>query len=176
MRKIILFLSLFVGILIAKDIECNGDECAQLGALYHEEGNYKEANKYFAKSCNQNNYMACFILAYAYDNAQGVKKDTKKANELYAKACTGNFYQACYNLGISYSQKKDYKTAFVLNHKSCDGNISGGCFNVGVAFSESKGVEHNLDMAKKYYQKACDLGSKQGCEASKKVEKIQKDD
>lgn len=97
MKRIILFLFVFLGVLVAKDLECKNDkECFDLGLWYYEKNKFRKGNEIMSKLCKANVYKACRNLGVFYENGFGVKQDYKKANEFYKKACDGGHNTACF--------------------------------------------------------------------------------
>lgn len=58
-----------------------------------------------------------------------------------------------------------------------DCNNSGdyyGCFSVAMKYEKGEGLEKDISKAVEYYEKACKLGSEEGCKMAKKLtEKVQ---
>ena len=54
--------------------------------------------------------------------------------------------------------------------KSCQLYESNGCFHLGEAFLKGEGVKQSKERAKNYFEKACLMGSKRGCDVYKKLE------
>lgn len=133
MKKIILFLFVFLGVLVAKDLECkNHKECFDLGLWYYE-NKFRKGNEIMSKLCKASNYNACYNLGVVHSFGKGVKQDYKKAKELYEKACNDNNYEACLILGLAYAKgkrvKQDYKKAKMYFGKACDLGSQLACSN-----------------------------------------------
>jgi hypothetical protein len=47
--------------------------------------------------------------------------------------------------------------------RGCDGKHAVGCSELGRAYMMGKGVAEDWDQARHYFQKACDLGDRNGC-------------
>ncbi len=43
------------------------------------------------------------------------------------------------------------------------------CNNLGVMYENGTGVKRNKAIARQYYQKACNMGNKRGCENIKRL-------
>ena len=73
-----------------------------LGMMYLNEKDYKQAVEWFKKSANQGNAYAQFNLGVIYGNGFGVQKDFKQAAQWFKKAADQGNSEAQFNLGILY--------------------------------------------------------------------------
>ena len=70
-----------------------------------------------------------------------------------------NFILGAYhNYGIG-GIKKDFSIAIKYIQRSANLGHSGACYDMGKFYAEGKGVEKNLEEAKKYFEKASKLGN-----------------
>jgi TPR repeat protein len=56
-----------------------------------------------------------------------------------------------------------------LCEKACHGGWSPGCINLAALYESGAGVGKDLQKAKAYYSKGCELESADGCKAVKRL-------
>lgn len=74
-----------------------------IGVIFYELKEYKEAREYFSLACDRGFARACNNLGVLYRGGLGVAQDLAKAKSLYAKACNDREPLGCYNLGFMYA-------------------------------------------------------------------------
>lgn len=74
-----------------------------IGMIFYELKEYKEAREYFSLACDRGFPKACNNLGVLYRGGFGVAQDLAKAKSLYAKACNDKEPLGCYNLGFMYA-------------------------------------------------------------------------
>ena len=62
-----------------------------------------------------------------------------------------------------------YREAFPFCQKACNLNNGLACSALGVLYDAGHGVRQNLQTAKEYYGKACDLGLQISCDAYRRL-------
>ncbi|SIN72081.1 Sel1 repeat-containing protein [Sulfurivirga caldicuralii] len=65
------------------------------GLKAYENGNFKEAVKWFKEAAEQGHAEAQYKLGLMYDNGQGVRQDKSKAKMLFGQACDNGFQRGC---------------------------------------------------------------------------------
>jgi len=137
----------------------NGESCYTVGKLKVSKQNILGAYTYLLKGCNLNNYPSCSLMGTLLLRSK-VKGQQIKAIPFLVKACkNGNEKEACTLLETMKSSTKDSL------QKKCDNNDVEACLNVTrIYFKEG---ETGLKNAFESLDKACDLGSKKGCETKK---------
>jgi len=162
------------------------------GIKAYKNKNYVKAVKLFSLSCKQNNMRACYNLALCYAKGIGVKKDLLLEGYFFKKACDIGLKEACFNLGVLYEEKlgnkvkakKYYNKACLLGNKDgcfnlahlledsnlsksiklyellCKYNYSRACVSLGAIYEEKL---YRSNKAVIFYNKACNLGNKDGC-------------
>ncbi|MEE3705544.1 hypothetical protein V2I29_08185 [Campylobacter sp. CX2-8023-23] len=80
MKKFILIISLFFGVVVAEDLD----------------------PKKLEISCDNGDMIACYNLGVLYDDGNGVKQNYQKAAKLYQKSCDNNHILSCAALGRLY--------------------------------------------------------------------------
>ena len=98
----------------------------------------------------------------AYEEGQGVEKDTVKAVELYRQAADLGNADAMYRLAMCYMNGKGVEPEAIIgqqwSQKAAElGNIDAMVL-LGACYAGGVGVEKDESMAAEWYQKAADLG------------------
>lgn len=75
---------------------------------------------------------------------------------------------ACHNLGILYDNgygvKQDPSKALHIWEKSCAGGMKYSCHSIAASYRQGLGgYKKDIQKARKYYQRACDLGHDRSC-------------
>ena len=137
----------------------NMESCYKLGNYYsEEEKNDLKAMTFHEKACNQNHLFACNNLAFLYLQGEGVQHDHKKAETMFEKLCIKHKDKSsCNNLGTIYLNKKEYKKAKKFLTEACKNNSIGGCNNLALIYYDGLGTKQDLNLAKEYYKKSCEL-------------------
>ena len=153
-------------------IACNAkhaEACNNMGLMYDEGlGVRKSAQKaleYYNIACDLQSLVACNNLGYLYENEPKLK-DVQKAYIYYQKACDMKSSKACYNLGYLYDNDEENRNAtkaFELYQIACDYKDAMACNNLGNLYDKGDGVEQNFEVAKKFYERACEMGAQLGC-------------
>ncbi len=120
----------------------------------------KKSLEYLKKGCKLNEPKACNGLGWIYQHNKKYK-NIPLAVKYFKKACNELKYgTSCNYLGVIYHRQKDYKNAVKYYKFACDLNDSWGCSDLGWHYEHGKGVGKDLDLAKEYFQKACNLKKK----------------
>lgn len=132
MKNILVILFLLIsGIAFANDNK-KAEELYVKGFKEVDNGNSKDALKYWEESCNLNYSNACVGVGLMYAmNIKGITKDDKKSYDYYVKACDLGSSEGCLSAGNScldgIGVKKDkqaakdfYSKACKLDNEKCD--------------------------------------------------------
>ncbi|OON96228.1 MAG: hypothetical protein ATN36_06185 [Epulopiscium sp. Nele67-Bin005] len=89
-----------------KKLADDGDAMAQgvFGVRLQQKGDYADALYYLNLGAEQENEVAYFGLAVAYQHGLGVKRVIRTAHGWYKKSVEKGYVKACHNLGIFYLQ------------------------------------------------------------------------
>ncbi len=69
----------------------------------------------------------------------------------------------CNTIGIIYENTGAFKEAASFYQKACELNDKFACSNLGTLYYYGRGVEENLALSNKAYEKSCELGYSAGC-------------
>ena len=138
-----------------------------LGAMYFNgQGvpiDKQKAIAFFQKGALGGDVVAYVNLGQSYVHGEGINKDCYKGLVLLKDASDAGYERASYILGNVYSEGLCGETDFNMANHYYDRNIEQGGIegDTGKAkiFHYGYGVVKNLEMAKKYYQKAFIKGS-----------------
>ena len=157
------------------------DGCIKLAKDYEQKNDLEHANEIYTKLCNNNNKEACKALAGNLLKGNPSEKNIKVAYEIYknvdaSKAntvfngehgCLLNNSLVCFEMGLEYNNKGDYKKANEYYEMGCNLGDGGSCNNLGINYKNGDGVLVDIDKAKEFFQRACDLNigiAKKGCD------------
>lgn len=148
--------------------------CMILGYVYLNSGKtgdgaYKVAGtpalsrKEYIKECESGSESSCADLGLDYEYGYEGSKNRKKATEFYEKACNMGSDDGCIRLGFSYL-KNEITNESIKNakklwawEKNCE--RFGGPYSLG-------GIDRDIEKARIYFRKACNLGYEKACEIS----------
>jgi len=161
----------FLNTLFVLTLSANILEYFEKGVFYSTQGreDWKEAKKYFTKSCNTFYGKGCFELAQLYAKGLGVKADPIQATQLYSKACDLDSNKGCLYFGIAYENAlggmpRDYLLAQEQYEEACDMQNGGACAKLGIFHLENRALPSSSPQkAQEYLEKACALHSGLGC-------------
>ncbi len=114
----------------------------------------------------------CLLSARFYEENRDKEKANlllKEANTYLKNECDGGIGISCFLNAISYNEKKNYVKMNEYLRKGCTLKDSLSCINLAESYEEGLGLRQDLDLAKEYYGKACDLGDQEGCDKYKKL-------
>lgn len=165
----------------------DGARCAALSFLYSEDSEYAEKDdkkviQYSQKACDLNDGFGCSLVAAAYFDGRGVKKDFLIGEKYFQKSCDLKYGNGCYFLASLYHEgtikEKNYLKASKYYHRACDLKVPAACTILGGMFHEGgDGIKKDRRKAISYLEKGCALNDVGGCvmlEALKFEEKEKK--
>lgn len=144
----------------------NADANYYLGLLNYEY-NYpeydREAAKAYFEACPENPY-AQIELGQMYRAGILVEKDMEKARSLFQSVIDQGYAEGYYGLAKIASSEEDYTVAIEYYEKVLEGEESyylGESANaIGFIYSSGLGVEVNYELAKEWYEKGIEVGSR----------------
>lgn len=125
-----------------------------------------KARALYTKSCELSNFEACVDAGFSYHTLNPVS--LTRAFELYTKGCDNEVQLACANLAILYengqvSGPEPLRHAVKLYASTCINQLAEGCLGMGRLYELGQGISQDRASARQYYEKACRLGSQEGC-------------
>jgi hypothetical protein len=153
---------------------CDGDfsqSCNGLALAYWRglgvPANPGKALELFDVACKQDVMAACanqaFLLA---TGAPGVPRDPQKAGMLAARACDREQGSGCNVRGLLAATPEERLPFFV---HACDLGEGNGCANAASIFLAGQGVSNDLELAKKFFRRACESGNSHACSEADKL-------
>ncbi len=96
-------------------------------------------------------------LCYAYGT--GVEQNSELALKyLDSAANAGNVAQVYHDLGASFYNEGDFDNAILCFTKGAEGGFARSQYELGLLYSNGKGVRRDMNLAKKWYEKAAVQG------------------
>lgn len=153
----------------------NAVACRELGyKLYNGEGvrqDRRTAVRLYEKACELDDAEACGAAGASYFLGEVVEQDFVQAVQYMNEACKGKIAKSCFGAGVLFDEGKvklnnddpfynEEDQAGYFYMKACDYDFAEGCNQYGVhLLREGEG-----DLAPMQFRKACDGGSKAGCQ------------
>lgn len=164
MRLFILF-ALFIISVSGVAQTGNADEDYETAGSYYEQGDYKNAFRYFLSAAKLGNANAQNDVGNMYKDGEGVTKNYTNAYQWYLKAANQGHYYAQNNLGDLYyfgnGVKQDYMKAFEWYSKAAEKGYNVAQYNLGILYDNGYGVRQDYMKAFEWYMKAaennCDI-------------------
>lgn len=148
-----------------------------LGNEYYNQGDYEDANKWYKLAGEAGYDWGWLYLATAYRNGNGVEKDADKAIELYKRAYNigGNAAGRSANaIGVIFCDWGDYKKAHKWYKIAGKAGCDWGWLNLANDYLWGRGFSTNVDKARYYYKKACELNGEAKGDAAYQIATIYK--
>lgn len=149
-----------------------------LGNEYYNQGDYEDANKWYKLAGEAGCDWGWHDLANAYSNGNGVEKDDDKAMELYKRAYNigGNAAGHSANvIGIIYYNRDDYEDANKWYELAGESGYDWGWKNLADDYLRGYGFSKDVDKARYYYEKACELNGEAKGNAAYQIATIYND-
>ena len=141
----------------------DGEACFKLGVV-EANGAPNKAVPHYRRACVLGFASGCRLLGEAYVSGTGVTTDRTKGRILLRQACDVDDVEACFSL----ASVPGVRDRTQLLKRACDAQMAEACFSLGSDYSDnpiSAGMPAIYDTATSYFQRACDFGHQQGCEA-----------
>lgn len=148
--------------------------CHRLSLIYFNTAmkNTQLAKELANKACDLGYLQSCHNLGniYKYSLAD-TKQDFLKAINYYEKNCDKKYANSCYELANLYQYYLPINDDYVLlNHsKSCDLEFASSCYQIGYFAYFKKYNLNDLELALKYFLKACELNQNLACMMSANI-------
>lgn len=137
-----------------------GDSKAQyyLGRMYLDgqgtEQDLKKAFDLFVLSAENGNAMAAYDLGVMYQNGEYVEPDYEKGIEWIEKSAKMGMPEAQYSIGLHYLSLEDFNKALDYFYKAAKQGNQSAKREIGMMYKEGRGVEKDIENAKKWLQDA----------------------
>lgn len=106
------------------------------------------------------------IISFSYAKSNIPKELLlPKENECLCSGSEFDIVAKTYDTGIKAYYDKDYDKAFSYLVKACEYRYNLACGLVGDLYYDGKGVAQDKLLSLEYYQKSCNLGLKEACDA-----------
>ncbi|MBQ4487725.1 hypothetical protein SAMN02910344_02189 [Ruminobacter amylophilus] len=116
------------------------------------------AEKYYKEACDKNNGEQCGRLSHFYRES----KNYEKAVFYAIKACDLNDVYGCFMAGsINKYEREHYYEAAYYYDKACTLYDDNCCSFVGNMYYFGNEIPVNKKLAKSYYKRSCDIGTKE---------------
>jgi TPR repeat protein len=119
------------------------------------------------RACELKNGGACYNVALAFENGDGVAQDKLAAAALYQQSCELNDGSGCWSLALMYRDgvpvAQNISRAIALLERACDLKDATGCEYLAQLYENQNGVPLDLPKAVTYYTRACDGDDGNGC-------------
>ncbi|HLW15528.1 MAG TPA: tetratricopeptide repeat protein [Flavobacteriaceae bacterium] len=127
--------------------------------------NYQEALKWFKQAANLGDVNSIYNVGLIYDTGSGVEINYEQALKWYKKAAEKNHRLAKYNIGYLYyadNNYQDYTEAMKWFKEADSQKYPEAAYYIGMLYLDGLGVTENAIEAKKWFQRAANLGSSYG--------------
>ena len=142
----VVLLLLAGGLLCAQATAQPGDPFAPIFQAIDQQ-QYDRACELLQPLVESNNARAIYVLAYMYQEGQGLPIDLQKANQLYAQSAALKFHPAMNNLGISYRDGRglaqSYQQALELFTQAAALGNRQAALNTGLLYVNGHGVRRD---------------------------------
>ena len=96
------------------------------------------------------------------------------SSESLEKACEKGNAAACGRIGVriafgTFGYEQNYEEAFPYLEKACSGDDLWSCKELGILYEHGRGVEMNLEEAKRLYEMACTEEVLNACEYAQEI-------
>lgn len=134
---------------------------------------YQEAIKYYKEAAEKGSMKAMKKLAYMYIMGEGGSRNVDDAIKWLRKAAEKNYALAKYNIGYLYysdNNYQDYSEAMKWFKEADSQKYPEAAYYIGMLYLDGLGVTENAIEAKKWLQRAANLGSSYGQEMIDRLE------
>ena len=114
------------------------------------------------------NSRSCYLAGFAYENGRGRPADRRRAIELYENAGIGDLYavKGLARLGLSGNDPPfDVRPLIQPLVRAAEGGDAECLWYLAYMYREGIGLRQSDEKARGLLQKACELGSRQACDA-----------
>ena len=161
MRKILIYILLLMSVCAIAQTS-NPDDDYETGAYYYENGDYKNAFRYFMSAAKAGDSNAQNAVGDMYMNGKGVTKSYTNALQWYLKAAEQDHFYAQNSLGDLYYSgegvKQDYLKAYKWYLKAAEQGLAIAQNELATLYWYGKGTKQDYLKAIEWYSKAAEQG------------------
>eukprot|EP01133_Synstelium_polycarpum_P011797 gene11797-13757_t len=167
-----------INLLIPHVAELDGDAINNLGFYYWKLKDYQKSTKFFKMSALKESNHGIRNLANAYTRGEGIEVDKKMAYVYYLKIkpdfenIAGVYHQIAHLCEGGYNNdgnQPDYQNAYNYFLKGANLGEANCMLHIGEYYDANGKLQTDLNLAKQWYQKACNAGQSDACELLKKL-------
>lgn len=122
------------------------------------------AERYYLDAIHANDLEAQLQLAKIYLSEECGKKNIPRAKQLLEICAQAGFDDALYLLGMQYLAPEqgdpDYQQASALLYQAAQNKNPDAMYELGCLYAQGRGVEHNKDLSKRYWELAATAAHK----------------
>lgn len=118
----------------------------------------------FELACEGGSASGCEALAKMYREGRSMPKDPRRSKELMEKACEHGAAESCRSVGMDALKDGDQATAVRLLTRACELRNAISCLAVGTFYVTGTGVARDLDKAREFLRRACNMGERAACD------------
>lgn len=151
-------------------------EAGVQGTIKLQDGDYAGARTLLDAGCTQGDGAACALIASMYTQATGVERDLDRALTLFDQGCKAGTQVSCNSAtrlreimaatgqqgGSTSAKEETPEEEFKYYQGECAKNDGLSCIMVAYAYQDGKGAPQDAAQALAAFQKACDIGGKDG--------------
>jgi len=119
-----------------------------------DKGNKSVAFKLFIKAASKGEIYAFNSIGLFYDNAIGMKKDSKKAHYWYRRGAANGDFCACFNLGICFRNDGNMRRAKFWFKKAYDLGDESAAYELGKIYAKQRRTKKSKENAVNYLTQA----------------------
>ncbi|QCK16702.1 tetratricopeptide repeat protein [Mangrovivirga cuniculi] len=155
----------------------NAKAMNNIGVQYYSGKNipqdYAKAIYWWEKASELGNQVSTRNLGVVYRFGRGVDKDLLKASNYFNDAVDNGNYKAYLDLGYMHeSEMEDYQSAMIYFSYAAKNGVAAGFKEMGDVYRYGKGINRNLSIAKRLYEKAVEEGDTNAKEQLEKLEQL----
>ena len=139
-----------------------------LGLVYRDEGNGKEATKWFQKAADNDFCDGFLALGYMYLYGNAVKQNYQRAYDFFKKAMGQGSAEAQYAIGNMYYEgqhvRQNYDEAVRRFRKAADKGITDAKAMLGLCYLCGTGISQNDEYGSDLLEEAAEEGSELAAE------------
>lgn len=127
-------------------LEKNDSNCSYYGYDTYTYRNKEKGMKILEKSCNNNEFYSCDLLA----NILTKQNKLKKASDIHIRNCRNKYAHSCFKVGVYFRDiVKNLKESSLYFKKGCEFNYAASCYDLACHLSLKKDIKGSLSALEK---------------------------